>query len=93
MGPSNVQENMMPPIHTSRKSQIFYSWYVLAASFVILFLTTGVAFSIGVMFKPFMAEFGWNRSSTSIGIFINMVMYALSLIITRSARCLIFLKK
>ena len=76
---------MITPIHTSRKFQIFYGWYVLAASFVILFLTTGAAFSIGVMFKPFMAEFGWNRSSISIGIFINMVMYALSLIVAGRA--------
>ncbi len=83
----------MPSKETPPKFHLFYGWYVLAASFVILFLTTGAAFSIGVMFKPFMVEFGWNRSSTSIGIFINMVMYALSLIITRSARCLIFLKK
>ena len=76
---------MITPIHTSRKFQIFYGWYVLAASFVILFLTTGAAFSIGVMFKPFMGEFGWNRSSISIGIFINMVMYALSLIVAGRA--------
>ena len=76
---------MVTPVHTSRKFQIFYGWYVLAAGFVILFLTTGVAFSIGVMFKPFMAEFGWNRSSISIGIFINMVMYALSLIVAGKA--------
>ena len=75
----------MSPIHTSRNFKIFYGWYVLAASFIILFLTTGVAFSIGVMFKPFMAEFGWNRSSISIGIFINMAMYALSLIVAGRA--------
>jgi MFS family permease len=85
MDSSNVQENTITPIHTSRKFQIFYGWYVLAACFVILFLTTGVAFSIGVMFKPFMAEFGWNRSSISVGIFINMVMYALSLIVAGRA--------
>ena len=76
---------MITPIHTSRKFQIFYGWHVLAASFVILFLTTGVAFSIGVMFKPFTDEFGWNRSSISIAIFINMVMYALSLIVAGKA--------
>ena len=76
---------MIAPIPTPRKFQLFYGWYVLAASFVILFLTTGVAFSIGVMFKPFTDEFGWNRSSISIGIFINMVMYALSLIVAGKA--------
>lgn len=75
----------MQLIHPGCKFRIFYGWYVLAASFVILFLTTGTAFSIGVMFKPFMGEFGWNRSSISIAIFVNMVMYALSLIVAGRA--------
>lgn len=85
MVPFNVQEVVVQPNHTSDKVKIFYGWYVLAASFVIVFLTQGVAFSIGVMFKPFMAEFGWNRSSVSSGIFINMVMYAFSLIVAGRA--------
>ncbi|MBW1861991.1 MAG: MFS transporter [Deltaproteobacteria bacterium] len=62
-----------PPIH--------YGWLVLAASFAILFLTTGARFTIGVVFKPLMMEFGWDRSTVSLGIFINMVVYALSLIV------------
>ena len=76
---------MQRPVRASRKIHIFYGWYVLAAAFVILFLTTGVAFSIGVMFNPFMADFGWNRSSISVGIFVNLVMYALSLIVAGRA--------
>jgi len=67
---------------SSIKLNIFYGWYVLAASFAILFLTSGVRFSIGVVFKPLMWEFGWNRSLISLAFFLNMTFYAVSLIFT-----------
>lgn len=59
----------------------FYGWYILAASFVILFFTTGARFTIGVVFKPLMAEFGWDRGLISLAFFLNMTIYAFSLII------------
>jgi MFS family permease len=65
---------------SSLKLNIFYGWYVLAASFVILFFTSGVRFSIGVVFKPLMWEFGWDRGLISLAFFLNMTIYALSLI-------------
>jgi len=63
------------------KSNLFYGWYILAASFVILFFNSGARFSFGVMFKPMIAEFGWDRSSISLAFFLNMTLYALSLTI------------
>jgi MFS family permease len=63
------------------KSNLFYGWYILAASFAILFFNSGARFSFGVMFKPMIAEFGWNRSSISLAFFLNMTLYALSLTI------------
>ncbi len=75
----------MPPKETSRTFHIFYGWYVLAASFVILFLTTGASFLIGVMFKPFIAEFGWNRGSISMAFFINMAVLAVTFIVAGRA--------
>ena len=64
----------------SLKSTVFYGWYVLAASFLILFLTSGVRFSIGVIFKPLMLEFGWDRGLISLAFFFNMTIYAISLV-------------
>lgn len=66
---------------TLPKFQLFYGWYVLAASFVILFFNSGARLLIGVMFKPMIAEFAWNRGMISMAFFINMAVYALSLII------------
>jgi MFS family permease len=61
---------------------VFYGWYVLAAAFVILFLNAGGRLIIGVMVKPMAAEFGWSRSSVSLAIFLNMAVYAASVIVT-----------
>ena len=66
----------------SKKSRIFYGWYVLAASFLILFLNSGGRFTIGIAFKPLIAEFGWSRSAVSLAVFLNMAFYSLSVIVT-----------
>lgn len=64
---------------TSQGFRLFYGWYVLAASFVILFFNAGARFSIGVMFKPMIGEFGWSRSAVSFAFFLYMIFFALSL--------------
>ena len=66
---------------TSPKLHLFYGWYILASCFVILFFNSGARLSIGVMFKPMIAEFGWTRASLSLAVFLNMTLYALSLTI------------
>ena len=71
----------MPLKKIPPKSNLFYGWYILASSFVILFFNSGARFSFGVMFKPMITEFGWSRSSISLAFFLNMTLYALSLTI------------
>jgi len=58
---------------------IFYGWYILAASFLLLFFQAGTRFSFGIMFKPMMAELGWNRAAISSVFFLNMVFFALTM--------------
>jgi len=65
--------------NTLFNSRIFYGWYILAASGIILFFNSGARLTIGIMFKPMIAEFGWNRSTLSFAFFLNMIFYALSL--------------
>jgi MFS family permease len=64
---------------TQTSSRIFYGWYVMAASFLLLFFQSGARYSFGIMFKPMMAELGWNRASISSVFFLNMVFFALTL--------------
>ncbi|MBW1801297.1 MAG: MFS transporter [Deltaproteobacteria bacterium] len=64
-----------------KQPRIYYGWYIVAASFLILFLNAGVRLSFGVMFKPMIAELGWSRSAISSVYFLSMAVYALSLIV------------
>jgi MFS family permease len=66
------------PDGTSRKKGVYYGWYIVSASFLILFLNSGVVFSFGVVFKPIASEFGWGRGPISLAFFINMIVFALS---------------
>lgn len=59
--------------------RIFYGWYVLGAAFLILFFNAGARNSLGVIFKPMIADFGWNRSAISLAYFLNTAVYAFSL--------------
>ncbi len=61
-----------------KQPRIFYGWYILASSFAILFFTSGARYSIGVMFKPMISEFGWSRASMSLAFFIHMAVFALA---------------
>ena len=65
---------------TSR-SRFHYSFYIVLSSFVILFFNSGARFSIGVIFKPVIAEFGWSRSAISMAFFLHMIVFAFSLIL------------
>jgi MFS family permease len=60
----------------------YYGWYIMAASFIILFFNSGARSSFGVLFKPMIAELGWNRSSISLAFFLNMIFFAISIIVS-----------
>lgn len=74
---------MLPtPKASGRRPRIYFGWYVLAASFLILFLNAGIRFFIGVMIKPLIADFAWSRSNVSAAVFLNMAVYAVAVIVT-----------
>ncbi len=66
---------------TPQKFRFHYSYYIVASSFIVLFFNSGARLSIGVVFKPILGEFGWNRSAISMAFFLNMAVFALSLIL------------
>jgi MFS family permease len=61
---------------------VFYGWYVLAASFAMMFLNSGSRFVFGVMVKPMEEEFGWTRGAISSAVFLSMAVYALATVVT-----------
>lgn len=66
---------------SSARSTFSFGWYVLAASFTILFVNAGARLMIGVFEKPMIADFGWSRGAFSVAILVNMVVYALSIVV------------
>lgn len=61
--------------------RVSYGWWVLAASFTILFLNSGARLMIGVMVKPIIADFGWSRGDVSAAVFVNMVVFSFSILV------------
>lgn len=49
--------------------RIFYGWWIVLASSIVIFFGTGIGFySFGVFVKPLEAAFGWNRATISLTI-------------------------
>lgn len=58
------------------KGRIFYGWWIVLATFVIIFFGTGIGFySFGVFVKPLEEEFGWNRAIISGAVAVWAVVY------------------
>jgi MFS family permease len=64
---------------SSPRFRIYYGWYILFACFFLLFFQAGARFSFGIMFKPMIVQFGWDRASISLAFFLNMIFFALTL--------------
>ena len=57
--------------------RLFYGWVVLAAAFVIITMSIGTLFTLGVFLRPIEDSMGWSRSGIgAIGLFNWIVMGA-----------------
>lgn len=59
-----------------------YGWVILSALVAFLFMTGTIRFSYGVIFKPMLEEFGWSRTAGSWAYGLNMVSFAVTLLIS-----------
>jgi len=69
----------IPPQNSTSRFSVYYGWYILFGCFLLLFFQAGARFSFGVMFKPMLADFGWDRASISLAFFLNMTFFALTM--------------
>jgi sugar phosphate permease len=69
----------------ARGPRIFYGWYIVAASFTILFFSSGARYAFGVMFKPIIQEFGWSRGSISLVFLVNMIVFSMAIMFAGKA--------
>ena len=74
-----VRMNMFNLKNNLSANRMSYGWYILGASFIILFFNSGAQTSFGILFKPMIAEFGWSRGMLSFAFFVNMVVFSIIL--------------
>ena len=52
---------------SNKNSQVFYGWWIVAATFISVFIAIGVGvFTFGIFFKDLIKTFGWSRASLSM---------------------------
>lgn len=56
------------------KPRFFYGWYLVAASWIMMFLVSSVA--VGIFFKPMLEEFGWDRATLSSVQTVALIVFA-----------------
>jgi len=57
---------------------IYYGWYVVAAVFFIVFVTTGARSAFGVFVVPMSDEFGWSRFTISVAAALGVLVNGLT---------------
>ena len=58
----------------STRKGVFYGWFILAAVFFVLFMSTGVRNSFGVFVIPLSNDFEWSRSTVSLAIAVGWLV-------------------
>jgi MFS family permease len=65
----------MSPVVVARPARVFCGWWVALAFAVIVFLTTGVRFTVGPFLKPIVSDLGLDRGSFSLVISLSLFLY------------------
>jgi MFS family permease len=64
------------PIRIHGTGPVFWGWYVVFSSFIMLTLIYGARYSFGVFVKPMFAEYNWPMTVISLAASVNLLMYA-----------------
>lgn len=56
----------------------FYGWVIVFAGLVLSLIMYGVIEAFGVMFKPIVAEFAWDRGTVSVASMVNWLSFGVS---------------
>lgn len=57
------------------RGKIFYGWWVALAFCLIVFLSTGIRFTVGPFLKPLVADLGLDRGSFSLVVSLSLFLY------------------
>jgi MFS family permease len=62
---------------SDRRPSFHYAWVVLGVTFLTLLAVAGVRATPSVLFVPLEQEFGWTRSTISLAVSVNILLYGL----------------
>jgi hypothetical protein len=65
----------MSPVVATRPARVFYGWWVALAFVIIVFLTTGVRFTVGPFLKSIVSDLGLDRGRFSFVISVTLFLY------------------
>ncbi|MFQ5894726.1 MAG: MFS transporter [Nitrospinota bacterium] len=54
---------------------LYFGWVVLAACFLIIFMSQGARNSAGLFFKPILSDFGWSRAALALPISLSLLLF------------------
>jgi sugar phosphate permease len=67
---------------TNGRREIFWGWYVVLGTFLVLTVNYGVRYSFGVFVKPMADEYQWSRSVVSAAFSLLVLVYGIAGIFT-----------
>ena len=59
------------------KARLFYGWWIATSFAVVVFLSSGLRFSVGPFLKPMVADLGLDRASLSLVIALELFIYGM----------------
>jgi MFS family permease len=62
----------------TKRPRLHRAWLVAAVTFLTLIAAAAFRSTTSVLFEPLETEFGWNRTSTSLAVTVNLVFYGLT---------------
>ena len=65
----------MTPHDRATPGRIYYGWWVAGAFALIIFLSTGIRFTVGPFLKPVAAELGVDRGTFSLVVSLSLFLY------------------
>jgi MFS family permease len=68
----------MPVTQSESSSNRHYAWVIVGVTFVVLLVAAGVRAIPAVLMLPLEQEFGWLRTTTSLALSINILLYGLT---------------
>jgi MFS family permease len=67
---------------TAETSRFYYGWVIVIVSFLTLFFTLGIGYSVGVFYVAILKEYGWGRAETAGAFSLALLIHGFFSIVT-----------